>query len=72
MWPVMMDDDAPTQKRRKLVKTYKKMWNSLPAAVAEAPSLASFKQGLTPLSLYIVLKILFFSFFLGGGGYFFQ
>ena len=26
------------------------VWNSLPAAVAEAPSLASFKQGLTPLS----------------------
>ena len=24
MWPVMMEDNAPTHKRRKLVKTYKK------------------------------------------------
>ena len=23
LWPVMMDDNAPTQERRKLVKTYK-------------------------------------------------
>ena len=35
MWPVMMDDNVPTHKRKKLVKTYKDVLPGKRIVVAE-------------------------------------
>ena len=35
LWPVMMDDNTPTQERRKLVKTYKNVLPRKQIVVAE-------------------------------------
>ena len=35
LWPVMMDDNAPTHERRKLVKTYKNVFPRKQTVVAE-------------------------------------